>query len=444
MFLFNVAMAQQVLIQDFTTASTYTYAGFEGLASAAIVNDPVAGGTRGNGLQLVNQSTGNPWQGAEVILTATKIKLSTDKTVKVDVYSTQAFTMLAKVETGGPASATSANYTTPGAWQTLTFTFTNGLDGTTAANGEYSKIVFFGNWKADNTGFNNPPANFTFHVDNITAEAAAVVAEPTPTTAAPTPPVRPLADVKSIFSDAYPPITTFNYAGVDGQPSNDNTYNTSWSPANTTLVQAGGNNTNKITGLGFEGISFLGGRFDATLFTHFHIDIWTPTATLDKSFNIKFSNWNGGSGEANAIEYSVTNANLLPSTNPGTWISLDIPLASFTAGNRNDLAQFIITSDLGTVYYDNAYFHKNTTTTQGTSNVNAASMVKMYPNPVKAGEEVSVNAAVSSLEIYNVAGQKVKSANMSSISTQGLGKGMYILKLTLKNGETQSQKLLVK
>ncbi|MGZ5273592.1 MAG: T9SS type A sorting domain-containing protein, partial [Kaistella sp.] len=160
-----------------------------------------------------------------------------------------------------------------------------------------------------------------------------------------------------------------------------------------------------------------------------------------KSFNIKFSNWNGGSGEANAIEYSVTNANLLPSTNPGTWISLDIPLSSFTAGNRNDLAQFIITSDLGTVYYDNAYFHKNTL---GTSNVNATPMVKMYPNPAKAGENVSVNAAVTQLEIFSVAGQKVKSSSVSTISTQGLEKGMYILKLTLKNGEIQSQKLMVK
>ncbi|MGZ5189265.1 MAG: T9SS type A sorting domain-containing protein, partial [Kaistella sp.] len=106
-----------------------------------------------------------------------------------------------------------------------------------------------------------------------------------------------------------------------------------------------------------------------------------------------------------------------------------------------DLAQFIITSDLGTVFYDNAYFHKNTL---GTSNVNATPMVKMYPNPVKAGENVSVNAAVTQLEIFSVAGQKVKSSSVSTISTQGLEKGMYILKLTLKNGEIQSQKLMVK
>ncbi|MGZ5211984.1 MAG: T9SS type A sorting domain-containing protein, partial [Kaistella sp.] len=82
--------------------------------------------------------------------------------------------------------------------------------------------------------------------------------------------------------------------------------------------------------------------------------------------------------------------------------------------------------------------------TLGTSNVNATPMVKMYPNPVKAGENVAVNAAVTQLEIYSVAGQKVKSSGASTISTQGLDKGMYILKLTLKNGEIQSQKLMVK
>ena len=76
--------------------------------------------------------------------------------------------------------------------------------------------------------------------------------------------------------------------------------------------------------------------------------------------------------EINAIEYNATNGtpapNQLPSTNPnpGTWLSFDIPLSSFTiAGGgsaaRNNLAEFIISTNLGTVYYDNAYFHKGTT-----------------------------------------------------------------------------------
>ncbi|MBL0013263.1 MAG: carbohydrate binding domain-containing protein [Flavobacterium sp.] len=278
------SFAQQVVVQDFETLPSFTFAGFEGLASASIEADPEVGGTRMNNLRLVSQSSGNPWQGAEIIQQDIRLKLTTDKTVSIDVYATQEFTMLAKVEVGGagPNSAASQSYTTPNAWQTLTFTFTQGLDNTGTADGSYQKLVFFPNWKATNDGFNSH-GNFTVYVDNVTSEAAPILPEPSPATAAPTPPNRPAADVKSIFSDAYAPIAEFNYLGVDNTPLNDNTYNTSWCGATTTLVQVEGNNTNKITGLGCEGISFLSGRFNAAGFTNFHMDIWTATAGLQKN-----------------------------------------------------------------------------------------------------------------------------------------------------------------
>ena len=122
-----------------------------------------------------------------------------------------------------------------------------------------------------------------------------------PIPAAPAPPARPAADVKSIFSDAYSPVAALGYIG--GGSNDDNTYNTSWCPANTTLVLLDGNNTNKITNLGCEGIAFLSGRFSAEGFTRFHMDIYTPTPTQDKSFNFKFSNWSGGNGETNAYPF---------------------------------------------------------------------------------------------------------------------------------------------
>jgi hypothetical protein len=442
----SLGFAQHVLIQDFETAppTDYTIAGFEGLASATRVADPAAGGTRMMGFQLVSQSTGNPWQGAEVLLANSKIKLTTDKTVKVDVYSTQAFSLFSKVESGtGPTSGASANYTTPGVWQTLTLSYTTVLDGQGLANGEYSKISFFPGWKPTNDGFISPPGNFTIYLDNITAEKTVVAPDPTPTTAAPTPPARNAADVKSIYSNAYTPITTFNYAGVDGQPSNDNTYNTSWSPASTTLVQIAGNDTNKVTGLGFEGISFLAARFDATAFTHFHIDIWTPTATLDKSFNIKFSNWNGGAAEANAISFSATNASnpALPNPNPGTWISLDIPLTDMP-GLRNDLVQFIITSDLGTVYYDNLYLYKGTAL--GTEKFETSS-VKMYPNPVRNTLTIEANSEIQKVSVYNILGQEVMKAspksNTATLQTNELQKGVYMVTTEI-DGKVSTSKVV--
>jgi endoglucanase len=259
-----------------------------------------------------------------------------------------------------------------------------------------------------------------------------------PTTAAPTP-TKLAADVKSIYSNAYTPITTFAYSG------DDNSYSTSWSPATTTEILVDGNATNVITGLGtgitaptpdltssYEGIAFQAGRFDATAYTHLHIDIYTTTATLDRSFNLKFSNWdNRPTGpEANAIEYSVTNASTypLPNPNPGTWISLDIPFSAWSAGSRNDLVQFIITSNLGTVYYDNLYLWGTNLSTQ---KFESASSVKMYPNPVKNILTIEANSEIQRVSVYNILGQEVlkssPKSNTANLQTNELQKGVYMV-----------------
>ena len=254
------------------------------------------------------------------------------------------------------------------------------------------------------------------------------VAAPIP--AAPTPPNRPADDVKSIFSDVYQPITAIGYSG------DDNTYNNSWCAAITSLVQVGGNNANKITGLGCEGITFLAGRFSAEGFTRFHMDIYTDTPTQDKSFNFKFSNWSGGNGETNAYEYSATNANVLPNVNPGTWISIDLPLTSFTAigpANTTDFVQFVITSDLGTVYYDNLYLHKNTVL--GTKSFEVSN-VKMYPNPAQNILNIQSVAKMDKVSVYNVLGQevisKVPNNELLILDVSNLEKGIYVVKTSIE------------
>mgnify|MGYP006167207389 CR=1 FL=1 len=313
------------------------------------------------------------------------------------------------------------------------------------ANGIYEKVVFFPNWKATNDGFGTP-ANFTVHVDNVTSENGVTPPIAAPTTAAPTPPNRPAADVKSIFSNAYTPVAVLGYAGSD----NDNTYDTSWCGATTTLVSIEGNDTNRITGLGCEGIAFLAGRFDAAGFTRLHIDIWTPTPTQDKSFNFKFSNWNGTTGETNAYEYSATNANVLTSGSEGTWIPIDIPFSALNCINTppgnacpsvSDFAQFVITSDLGIVYYDNLYLHKNTL---GVSSFETSN-IKMYPNPATTNFTIEAQEAVEKVAVYNMLGQEVISQNTNSqqvtmdIST--LQVGVYVVKATI-NGVVSTSRII--
>jgi hypothetical protein len=69
----SLVFSQQVVIENFdTTPAAYTFVGFEKLGSASIATDPAVNGTKGNNLKMVSSSTGNPWQGAEIILSGRK------------------------------------------------------------------------------------------------------------------------------------------------------------------------------------------------------------------------------------------------------------------------------------------------------------------------------------------------------------------------------------
>lgn len=438
----SLGFAQQVLIEDFETAppTNFTYTGFEGLGSATIAADPAAGGTRLNGLKLVNVPTGQPWQGAEVIVKGKKIKLRTDKTIKVDVYATKAFTMLCKVELGDGAenSAASQAYTTPNEWQTLTFTMNQSLDGTKVANGDYSKIVFFSNWNG--AGFTKPSSEFFVQVDNIVAEKAeiVVVVDPIPATAAPDQPNRRPEDVISLFSSNYSDIA------IDA-------WSATWDDSDVEDVPVAGNTTKKIKFGNFLGVDFStpGNHIDATAMTHFHMDIWTATPTLDKSFNIKFSNWNGGTQEASAIEYSGTNANYLKNPNPGTWYSVDLKLSDFTiAGGgsaaRNDIAQFVISSNLKLVYMDNIYLYKGTPlSTEKFETLG----VKMYPNPTSNIVTIEAKNIIEKVSLHNLLGQEILVRNPKTQTTtldiSNLQAGVYVVKTTI-NGKVASSRVVKK
>lgn len=433
----SLGIAQQVVVQNFETPSSYTFAGFEGLASATIVADPQVGGTRINTLQLVSQSTGNPWQGAEVVQQTTNLKLTTDKTVSIDVYATQAFTLLAKVEMGtGPNSAASQSYTTPNTWQTLTFTFTQALDNTAIANGNYQKIVFFPNWKATNDGF-NPPGNFTVYVDNITSEAASIAPLPQPTTAAPTPPARPAADVVSIYSDAYANITMNNFdAGWCGG-------------AATTQVQIAGNNTlKKNTGVACHGIDFQTNRQNLTNFTHVHFDFYiTDTDLTGDVFNFKLVEFGGGAGEVSALEVNI-NGGTTPQLVANQWVSVDVPITALggvVAGNltRSDIAQIgITTAMVDNVWYDNIYLHKNTVLS--TSDFTASS-VKFYPNPATNVLNIESALSIEKVSVYNVLGQeiitKMPNSENVTIDVAHIQSGVYVFKTTIE-GKVSSKRFI--
>ncbi|MGZ0015801.1 T9SS type A sorting domain-containing protein [Yeosuana sp. AK3] len=417
--------AQQVVVENFDGTAP-TFAGFEGLSSASIEADPAVAGTRGNNLRLVSQVAGNPWQGAEITMQTYKMNLTSDKTAQIDVYSTQAFTLLAKVELGapGPNSAASQSYTTPGQWQTLTFTFNQSLDGTGVANGEYSKIVFFPNWKADNTGF-NPAANFTIYIDNITSEGTPItpVADPAPTTAAPTPPARPAADVISIYSGSYAAIPAINL-------------DQGWCGANSiTATTAGGNDVLAYNNQACQGIDFDLNRQNFTGITNLHVDLFIAAGTdlVGKVFNVKIVPDAGAESEFN-IDINA----LAPAPVPGTWFSYDMPIT--ISGPHSSIRQVGVTSNLNNVlWYDNFYFHKNTITLS-TEDLEIAGL-NVYPNPTKDSWTVKTkNIKMSSIEVFDILGKQVLSlkpeTTETTINASQLKSGLYFAKISTANGSS--------
>ena len=264
----------------------------------------------------------------------------------------------------------------------------------------------------------------------------------TPPTNSPTPPTLAAADVRSIFSDAYTPITTLVYNPAP-QADIANTYDTNWCDATTVAFPIGGETVNKTTGFGCEGIDFQAGRFDATDFDTVHIDIWTTSATLDKSFNVLLSQWNGGTGQAYALEFSVTNASSpvsLPTTNPGTWISLDIPLANFTnyASGVTDIVQAVLVSNIPTVFYDNFYLYKSSALS--TKNFEIAGL-NVYPNPSNDSWTVKTNnIKMSSIQVFDILGKQVLSlapnAIEATIDASVLKSGLYFAKIKTANGSS--------
>lgn len=254
-----------------------------------------------------------------------------------------------------------------------------------------------------------------------------------PSTGAPTPPNRNSFDVVSLFSNSYTNIT------ID-------TWSAPWDNSDYEDLQIGGNDTKKITFGNFIGVDFStpGNHVDLSQMTNFHMDFYTETPSLiGKVFNTKISQWGGTNAEVSAAELNI-NDGTSPAVVSGSWVSIDVPMTIGPWSNnltRNDIAQFLITSNLSVVYVDNIYFYKGVPL--ATTNF-VKSTLSMYPNPTKNVLNLSSDTSIDNITVYNMLGQIVAKqttigSNEVTINVSDLSKGVYVITAQIGNELVKKQ-----
>jgi len=253
-----------------------------------------------------------------------------------------------------------------------------------------------------------------------------------PSSPAPTPPNRNSFDVISLFSNAYSNIT------ID-------TWSAPWDNSDYEDLQIAGNDTKKITFGNFIGVDFSGAGHhqDLSTMTRFHMDFYTENPNLiGKVFNTKISQWGGTAAEVSAAELNI-NDGTSPAVISGSWVSIDVPMNIPPWSNnitRNDIAQFLITSNLDVVYVDNIYFYKGTALSADT--FEKASFT-IYPNPSNGIVNLSSDSIIENVKIYNTLGQIVVSetstSNEVSLNVSGLTSGVYIVTAQVGNELVRKQ-----
>lgn len=414
-----------------------------------------------NSLEIIAQAAGNPWQGARIIpqgITGIDLTASTtNRTMTADVFSNVPVGVLAKVEQGtGPASATSATHNGSG-WETLTFQFTTGQDNTVPADGIYPQVTIFPNWGTAGgwAGQGTTPcvsnAPVTIFIDNIMGTLASgetcidgilnngedeidcggpnCAPCPNPPSGVPpvSPPARDPSDVKSIYSNAYTPEPTDGAQNFGGSVTTEIDY------SGDQIVSM----TTPVSGAGLQYQYFGAGFVDLSAMSNMHIDFYFEGSSTDINTVILVI---AQASDGTNIQKTF-NVNTLANN---TWHQMDVAFADFETNPtyaRNAIRQviFLVAGPegnlLGPVYYDNLYFHNNQVLS--IDQFNTADF-KVFPNPSSDKWNVSSNAVVSSVVVYDILGKQVitlsPNTNEVAIDASSLNPGMYFAEISGVNG----------
>ncbi len=410
--------SNQVLITDFE-ASPFVPAWLASWDGAAVSNgdDPQSGGTRGKNMQMVvTAASGQIWQGCKVTLPNNSLMdLTTDKTVKIDVYSLTPMTIMGKVESGSGATPVENDQNHAGAgWQTLTYTFA-------AANGNYNTFAVFAN-RNGSGGFNNPVVGSTTYFDNLKAVKYVAPADPAPTVSAPNPTHGNSDVVISIFNDK-PGFT--NSFGAEGE----------FGSRTLITLDAENDETTKLNLSQAGWGQYKNALANVSTANFFHFDYYVPTHTAGSAghgFYLMLK-----STTSSEIRYNITPSNIVFDS----WQTVSVPMSHFI--NQGFVpSQFQVwkvdaPSDLYSkfVYLDNIFF----TTNPLNSTNNELVKFSMYPNPVNDVLYFNAEANITNVEIFNLMGQKVMVNKFNNtnvnLNVSNLNSGVYIVNATVDGVE---------
>ena len=242
------------------------------------------------------------------------------------------------------AGPNTVNFTTPVlpnggklsdvAWRWFTLTSSNPAVATVSVDG----LV---------TGVSAGSATITATMNGLAVASSAPVtvtaplAAPTTIAAAPT---KAAIDVISLFTTAY------TNRGVD-------TWRTSWSAGNSELVDpftVAGRSIKKYSLFNFVGIEFgpavPANNVDASTMTGIHVDVWSPNPAATLEIQLV----NDATGTAAIGKYQAGQIAT------GSWVSLNVPLASFAGLTaKNKLQQMLfVAGGPSVLYIDNVYFYR--------------------------------------------------------------------------------------
>ena len=354
---------------------------------------------------------GNPWAGVE---SQHGVDLGTfewsddNRIVKIHVWKPVISDVGIKfaTESGWAELELKVANTLTNEWEELTFDFSNALN-PPAENGTLGQIIIF-------PDFAERDQDNVVYFDNITFHPIGDEPSDEPTVAAPAPPAREAEDVISVFSGAYANVP-------------DTDFNPDWGQSTqVSIIEIEGNETLKYASFNYQGTQFAS-PLNVTEMETLHLDMWTADATSVNVFLISTG------PEETAFALPIT---------PNEWVSYDIPLTEFAGVDLEDVIQFKFDGGDGspTIYLDNLYFYRAPTSV---SDINQ-DVFTMFPNPVKAGQQVHLNSVASQLEVYDLTGKRmIVSENTSVIETEALATGLYIVRIHTLEGAIQTKRLVV-